>query len=103
MFGVNGTAVQQGITSGPYSINFDGYSFGGAGGWALQRAVTRLKVHGLRLRRQSNAISLRCTRCGWSTRVMPRSSGQEGVRRRLRRARPPSAATRNRYRQPDRA
>ena len=45
MFGVNGTAVQQGITLGPYSINFDGYSFEGAGGWALQRAVTRLKVH----------------------------------------------------------
>jgi len=30
---------------GPYSLNFDGYGFGGAGGWALQRAVTRLKVH----------------------------------------------------------
>lgn len=35
MFGVSGTAVQQGITFGPYSINSDGYSFGGAGGWAL--------------------------------------------------------------------
>lgn len=35
VFGVNGTGVQQGITFGPYSINFVGYSFGGPGGWAL--------------------------------------------------------------------
>jgi hypothetical protein len=31
----NGTAVPDGITFRPFSINFDGYSFGGAGGWAL--------------------------------------------------------------------
>lgn len=55
MFGVSGTAVQQGITLGPYSINFDGYSFEGAGGWTLQRAVTRLKVHWSAPSRQSNA------------------------------------------------
>ena len=55
MFGVNGTAVQQGITLGPYSINFDGYSFGGAGGWAFWRAVTRLEVHWSTPPPQSNA------------------------------------------------
>jgi hypothetical protein len=32
---LNGTAVPEGFTIGPFSITFDGYSFGGAGGWAL--------------------------------------------------------------------
>jgi hypothetical protein len=31
----NGTAVPDGITFRPFSINFNGYSLGGAGGWAL--------------------------------------------------------------------
>jgi len=50
LFPVNGTAVLDGITFRPFSTNFDGYSFGGAGGWALQRAVTKLKVHWSMLR-----------------------------------------------------
>jgi len=33
--GGNSTAAPDGITFRPVSINFDGYSFGGAGGWAL--------------------------------------------------------------------
>ena len=34
--GGNSTAAPDGITFRPVSINFDGYSFGGAGGWALK-------------------------------------------------------------------
>ena len=47
MIRVNGTAVPNAITFRPFSTNFDGYRFGGAGGWALQRVVTRLKITGL--------------------------------------------------------
>jgi len=54
LYGVNGTAVPEGITTRPFSTNFHGYRFGGAGGWALQRVVTRLKITGLCPRRQSN-------------------------------------------------
>jgi hypothetical protein len=43
---VNGTAVPEGITFRSFSTNFHGYKFGRAGGWALQRVVTRLKNHG---------------------------------------------------------
>jgi hypothetical protein len=32
---------------GHFRANLDGYSFGGAGGRALQRVVTRLKITGL--------------------------------------------------------
>src|SRR5580765_6245758 len=32
----NGTAVPDGITFRPFLTNFDGYSFWGAGSWALQ-------------------------------------------------------------------
>ena len=44
--GVNGTAVPECITFRPFSTNFDSYRFGGAGGWALQRVVTRLNDPG---------------------------------------------------------
>jgi hypothetical protein len=47
LFPVNGTAVPEGITIRPFSTNFHGYRFGGAGGWALQRVVTRLNFTGL--------------------------------------------------------
>jgi hypothetical protein len=43
---VNGTAVPNGITFRPFSTNLDSYKFGRAGGWALQRVVTRLMDHG---------------------------------------------------------
>ena len=46
LYGVNGTAVPEGITFRPFSTNLHGYKFGRAGGWALQRVVTRLKNHG---------------------------------------------------------
>ena len=42
----NGTAVPNGITFRPFSTNLDGYKFGRAGGWALQRVVTRLMDQG---------------------------------------------------------
>ena len=58
LYGVDGTAVPEGITFRPFSTNFHGYTFGGAGGRALQRVVTRLKITGLCLRRQSKFHSL---------------------------------------------
>ena len=51
----NGTAVPDGITFRPFLTNFDGYSFWGAGSWALQIVVTRLNLHWPIARRQSNA------------------------------------------------
>jgi len=38
----NGTGVPDGVTFRPFSISFDGCTFWGAGGRALQRAVTSL-------------------------------------------------------------
>ncbi len=46
LYGGNGTAVPEGITYRPFSTNCDRCKFGGAGGRALQRVVTRLKNHG---------------------------------------------------------
>jgi hypothetical protein len=51
---LNGTAVPDGITFRLFPTNFGAYKFGGAGGWAFQSVVTRLRITGLRLRRQSN-------------------------------------------------
>ena len=60
LFRTNGTAVPDGITFRPFSTNFDGYSFWGAGGWALQIVVTRLNLHWPIARRQSNANTASC-------------------------------------------
>jgi hypothetical protein len=45
--------VPDGITFRLFPTNFGAYKFGGAGGWAFQSVVTRLRITGLRLRRQS--------------------------------------------------
>ena len=55
LYRANGTAVPDGITFRPFSTNFDGYSFWGAGGRAFQIVVTRLNLHWPMARRQSNA------------------------------------------------
>jgi hypothetical protein len=57
----NGTAVPDDITFRLFSTNFDGYTFGGAGGWALQIVVTRLNLHWSIARRQSKANTASCT------------------------------------------
>jgi hypothetical protein len=103
VFGVSGTAVQEGITFGPYSINFDGYRFGGAGGWALLESGDNA-LGSLVYAFAASPTHITKLHPLWM--VDPRYVtflGAGGVRRRLRRVLPPSAVTRNRYRQPDRA